>query len=151
MNSYFDFPLIFDLGLPRFRMTHDVIDSVARLIFLFYADFGHLFVCQCLVQKKWSIHSYTGRITPFKLTAATSSEIVRKFNRFNLWIFWSAEHILFSKLLISITLCQLFWSNLEIFRMEIQNASTTRSKSAKYKYRMMGVWERHPSTIGNQQ
>ena len=43
---------------------------------------------------------------------------------------WSKEiSKCFSKLVISITLCQQFWSNLEIFRIEIQNASTTPSKS----------------------
>ena len=46
---------------------------------------------------------------------------------------WSKElSKCFSKLVISITLCQQFWSNLEIFRIEIQNASTTPSKYIKY-------------------
>ena len=36
---------------------------------------------------------------------------------------------MFSKPVICITLCKQFWSNLEVFRMEIQNASTTSSKS----------------------
>ena len=35
----------------------------------------------------------------------------------------------FPKLVISITLCQKFWSDLKIFRMEIKNASATSSKS----------------------
>ena len=35
----------------------------------------------------------------------------------------------FPKLVISVTLCQKFWSDLKIFRMEIKNASTTSSKS----------------------
>ena len=43
---------------------------------------------------------------------------------------WSKElSKCFSKLVISTTLCQQFWSNFEIFRKEIQNASTTPSKS----------------------
>ena len=35
----------------------------------------------------------------------------------------------FPKLVISVTLCQKFWSDLKIFRMEIKNASTTSNKS----------------------
>ena len=35
----------------------------------------------------------------------------------------------FPKFVISVTLCQKFWSDLKIFRMEIKNASTTSSKS----------------------
>ena len=35
----------------------------------------------------------------------------------------------FPKLVISVTLCQKFWSDLKIFRMEIKNVSTTSSKS----------------------
>ena len=42
---------------------------------------------------------------------------------------WSKElSKCFSKLVISITLCQQLWSNLEICRMEIQNASTASRK-----------------------
>ena len=35
----------------------------------------------------------------------------------------------FPQLVIYVTLCQKFWSDLKIFRMEIKNASTTSSKS----------------------
>ena len=35
----------------------------------------------------------------------------------------------FPKLVISVTFCQKFWSDLKIFRMEIKNASTTSSKT----------------------
>ena len=74
-------------------MTHDVIDNVARLIFLLYASFRHYFLYRCQVQAKWSEGSYPGQITTFQLTAATSSKIVYNFLRFNLWIFWYGEHI----------------------------------------------------------
>ena len=57
-------------------MTHDVIDVVSRLVFLLNASFCHYFSHQCQVQTKWSKGSYTGRITTFQLTAATSSKIV---------------------------------------------------------------------------
>ena len=65
-------------------MTRDVIDSVARLIFLLCAGFRHYCSYQCLVQIKWSSQSYTERKTTLQLTAATSSKIVCKFSRFNL-------------------------------------------------------------------
>ena len=48
-----------------------------------------------------------------------------------------------SKLVISITLCQQFFfkNNLEIFRMEIQNASTTSSKSNQLRNVITERWE----------
>ena len=47
----------------------------------------------------------------------------------------------FTKLGISITLCQRFCSNFEIFRMEIQNASTTPSKSNQLRNVNTVRWE----------
>ena len=35
-------------------MNHDVIDNVARLVFLLYASFRHKFSYQFQVQMKWS-------------------------------------------------------------------------------------------------
>ena len=67
------------LSWRRYSMTHDVIDSVVKLIFLLYAWFHHNRLYQSLVQTKWSTHSCTGRETAFEPTAATSSKIIRIF------------------------------------------------------------------------
>ena len=47
----------------------------------------------------------------------------------------------FEACVISITPCQQFCSNLEIFRMEIQNASTTSSKSNQLRNVNTVRWE----------
>ena len=55
---------------------------------------------------------------------------------------WSKElSQCFSKLVISISMCQQFWSNLEILRMEIRNTSITHRKS--YQLRSVNTvrWE----------
>ena len=74
-------------------MTHDVIDNVARSVFLLYASFRHYFLYQCQVQTKWGKGAYIGQITAFQLTAATSSAIVHNLLRFNIQIFGYEEHI----------------------------------------------------------
>ena len=77
--SYYDFPNKIVLSLRHYFMTHDVIDNVARLVFLLYASLRFYFLYQYEVQTKWSKGSYTGQITTFQLTAATSSRIVHIF------------------------------------------------------------------------
>ena len=55
---------------------------------------------------------------------------------------WSKEFSkCYSKLVISITLCQQFWSNLMIFRMEIKNGCTTPSKSNQLRNVNIVQWD----------
>ena len=49
--------------------------------------------------------------------------------------------IRYSKLVVSVLLCQKFWCDLKICRMEIQNASTTPSKSNKLRNVNTVRWE----------
>ena len=45
----------------RYFMTHDVIDNVARLVFLLYTWFRHYALYQCLVRSKGvNIHTQDG-------------------------------------------------------------------------------------------
>ena len=67
----------------------------------------------------------------------------RNFTKFRQkFVVWSKElSKCFSKLVISIILCKHFWNDLEIFRMEIQNASTTPSKSNQLRNVNTVRWE----------
>ena len=91
--SYFDILNKIVWNWRRYFMTRDVIDSVARLIFLVCVVFRPHILYQFLVQTKGCIQSYTRQKTTFQLIDATSSKIVGKFWRFNLRIFWYGEHI----------------------------------------------------------
>ena len=75
----FSYNSIIVLSWRHYFTTHDVIDNVARLVFLLYASFRNLFLYKIQVYTKWSKSSYTGQITIFRLTAATSSKIVHNF------------------------------------------------------------------------
>ena len=67
-------------------------------------------------------HRRTGE--RFLLTNSLGTKFRQKFG------VWSKElSKCFSKLVKSLTLCQQLWSNLKIFRMDVQIASTTPSKS----------------------